>query len=94
MGVVGRWRAFRCLGGGGLVARGPLRTDNDHGASVVRTLVLCWLQHHHTLCVLFAQSVQRNHCADRPKVDPELNTEQARTNATRIDGSNDRLYYL
>lgn len=62
MGVVGWWWTFRCLGGGGLMARGPLWANNDHGVSVISTLVLYWLQHYHALCVLFTQSVQRNHC--------------------------------
>lgn len=62
VGVVGWWRTFRCLGGWGLMPCGPLRAHNDHGVSVISTLVLCWLQHYHALCVLLTQSVQRNHC--------------------------------
>lgn len=62
MGVVGWWWTFRRLGGGGLPAWGPLWANNDHGVSVISTLVLHWLQHYHALCVLFTQSVQRNHC--------------------------------
>lgn len=67
VGVVGRRRAFGRLGGGRLVASGPLRADDDHGAPVVLTLVLRWLQHNHTLRVLLAQSVQRNHCRTESK---------------------------
>lgn len=44
------------------MARGPLWADNDHGVSIISTLVLYWLQHDHALCVFFTQSVQRNHC--------------------------------
>lgn len=62
MGVVGWWWTFWRLGSGRLAARGPLWANNDHGVSVISTLVLHWLQHYHALRVLFTQSVQRNHC--------------------------------
>lgn len=65
LGVVGRWRAFRRLGSGGLLVLQPLGPDNHHGASIVGALVLRDLQHHHTLCIILAQSVQRDHCTDR-----------------------------
>lgn len=62
MGVVGWWGTFWCLGGRGLMGWGPLWANNDHGVSVISSLVLYWLQHYHALRVLFTQSVQRNHC--------------------------------
>lgn len=62
VGVVGWWWTFRCLGSRGLTARGPLWANNDHGVSVISTLVLYWLHHYHALRVFFTQSVQRNHC--------------------------------
>lgn len=76
MGVVGWWRTFRCLGGWGLMPCGPLRADSDHGVSVISTLVLCWLQHYHTLRVLLTQSVQRNHCVLKTQQSSQRNADR------------------
>lgn len=78
MGVVGWWWTFRCLGSRGLVARGPLRANNDHGVSVISTLVFYWLQHNHALRVLFTQSVQRNHCVLKTQQSGEGNAKTDR----------------
>ena len=60
LGVIRRRGAFWGLSGGRLAAR-PLRTNNDHGAPVVSSLVLRRIHHYHALRVLVPQSVQRNH---------------------------------
>lgn len=65
MSVVGWRRALGYLGRWGLVARGALISNDDHGVAIVGPLVLCLLQHDHALRVLLPQRVQRNHCSHR-----------------------------